>query len=109
MLIVEAGNQYLGGCSYESERDLWDTMSLDYDLYGEARDEAAKKIREQIPHHATPAARRVFDRLYADLERSDEMKRLLAKQKRAEKVSAMHPEWAMRELVQIDEALEKLR
>lgn len=67
----------------KTERELWESMTLDYTL----------------------------TRLMAELERSETLKRLMARQKRAMKALAdgdpNHRQWAETELVTIDRELEK--
>lgn len=99
------GDAYLGACSYESDDDLWQSMHLDYDLLAEARHDAARDMR----HVLSSGRLKAFERLFAELDRREELGRLYARQARAERVMKKDPEWAQRELVAVDEALEKLR
>jgi len=101
------GSAYLGCCSYKTERELWESATLDYDLEGDARQEAAYELRGDIKNLRQ---QQTLTRLMAELERSETLKRLMARQKRAVKVLAdpNHRQWAETELVNIDGELEKL-
>jgi hypothetical protein len=111
-----AGDAYMGGCSYRSEKELWESMTMEYDLEADALADAAVELRHEVSRASATSRSpenelKALDRLLKDLVRSSKMKQLMARQKRAERMMLENPldcEWAQRELVHIDEALEKL-
>lgn len=99
------GDAYLDQNSYESEEALWESVTLEYNLEGDARMDAAKNLRGQI---SLGGAANLFESLLVELEYSENFKHLMAQQQRALRMMATNPEWASGELVHIDAALERL-
>lgn len=106
---ASTGDFYLGGCSYESEERLWESMRFEYNAENEARQFAENKMREYLLNDPL-AIRRAFERLMADLNRTEQMRILLERQQRAHRILERDPtnQWAQQELVHIDDRLEKL-
>lgn len=103
--FVSDGDAYRGACSYRTENELWESMTLDYDLDGEARALAVADLRKLI---SSVAERNAFNKLAKKLEHDETLARVLASIARVNKMYATDPKWAAGELVRLDQALEKL-